>query len=87
MSDERTIAPVARITRLTDLDERAERQAYWAGRSVADRLVELESLRRMWPEITGDPDLPIVRVVHKRKLGEPARLPPEGRIAALSSRR
>jgi len=82
MSDPRTIAPVVRITRLTDLDERADRQAYWAGRSVADRLLELESLRRMWPEITGDPDLPIVRVVHRRKLGEPARLPPEGAHSA-----
>lgn len=87
MSEPRTIAPVVRITRLTDTDERAERQAYWARRSVVERLLELESLRRMWPEITGDPDLPIVRVVHKRKLGEPAQVPPEGRIDALHSRR
>jgi hypothetical protein len=25
----------------------------------------------MWPDLTGDPDEPLVRVVHRRKLGDP----------------
>lgn len=76
MSDPRTISRVVRVARLSDIDERAERRAHWSTRSVVDRLRELESLRRMWPELTGDPDAPIVRVVHKRRLGEPALAPP-----------
>lgn len=77
-SDERAPCdrPVVRIARLSDVDERAERRAYWATRSMAERLVELEALRRMWPELTGDPDAPIERIVHKRRLGEPAPAPP-----------
>jgi hypothetical protein len=35
-------------------------------------LDEAESLRRLWIEVTGDPDQPIARVMFKRKLGEPA---------------
>jgi hypothetical protein len=68
----RTIAPVVRITRAGELDERAERRAHWAGRSIEERIRELESLRRLWPELVGDADAPIVRVVHKRRLGDPA---------------
>jgi len=50
----------------------AERRAYWASQSPAERFAEVESLRRLWIEITGDPDLPMVRVGHRRRLGEPA---------------
>jgi hypothetical protein len=69
---EREIARVVRIAKLGEVDERAERRAYWVGRSIEERIREVESLRRMWTEITGDPDEPIVRVIHKRRLGEPA---------------
>lgn len=69
MSERRSIAPVVRIARLAEVDERAERRAYWANRTIAERILEVEALRRMWPELTGDPDLPIARVVHKRALG------------------
>ena len=72
----RTIAPVVRIARLRDVDERAERRAYWATRPIEERLREVESLRRMWPELVGNADAPIVRVVHKRRLGDPAPVPP-----------
>ena len=68
----RVLAPVVRINRLGEIDERAERRAYWATRSIEERIAEVESLRRMWPELTGNADQPIARVVHKRRLGEPA---------------
>lgn len=76
MTTRRAISPVVRKVRRDELDEQAERRAYWASRSPADRIGEVESLRRLWIEITGDPDLPIVRVVHRRRLGEPAIEPP-----------
>ena len=68
----REIAPVVRIAKLGAIDERAERRAYWAARSIEERIREVESLRRMWPELTGDADAPIVKVVHRRRLGDPA---------------
>jgi hypothetical protein len=68
----RTIVPVVTRTRLGEVDERAQRRAYWAEQPIEARIAEVESLRRMWIEVTGDPDLPIERVVHKRRLGEPA---------------
>lgn len=67
MSD-REIAKIVRVARLTAVDERAERHTYWAGRSPGERFLEVESLRRMWIEITGDPDLPIQRVIQRRPL-------------------
>ena len=70
------IARVARVVRLADVDKRAERRAYWAARTVEERICETESLRRMWPELVGDADAPIARVVHKRRLGEPAPIGP-----------
>lgn len=76
MSERRIIAPAVRIARLGEVDERAERRAYWAGRSIEERLAEVEVLRRAWIEVTGDPDRPIARIVHKRRLGEPAPKPP-----------
>ena len=76
MSERRIIARAVRIARLGEVDERAERRAYWAGRSIEERLAEVELLRRAWIEVTGDPDRPIVRIVHKRRLGEPAPKPP-----------
>ena len=81
MTKQRAIAPVVRKVRLGDLDEVAERRAYWATQTPEARVAEVEALRRLWIEITGDPDLPIVRVVHKRRLGEPAVKPPQGGTA------
>ena len=68
----RVIAAVVRKSRLGAVDERAERSAFWRTQSIAARIAEVELLRRMWIEITGDPDLPIERAVHKRRLGAPA---------------
>lgn len=73
----RTIAAAVRIKRLGEHDERADRRAYWSRRTVEDRFAEVESLRRMWPELVGDPDEPMARVVHVRALGAPA--PPRPR--------
>jgi len=60
---------VARKLRFAEVE--AEARAFWASQSPAQRIIELESLRRMWPEITGDPDAPMARVIHKRRRGEP----------------
>jgi hypothetical protein len=76
MTQQRAIAPVVRKVRLAELDEAAERRAYWKTQSPEARVAEVESLRRLWIEITGDPDVPMVRVVHRRRLGEPAIKPP-----------
>ena len=76
MTTRRAIPPVVRKVRLDQLDEVAERRAYWQAQPPEARFAEVESLRRLWIEITGDPDLPIVRVVHRRRLGEPAIKPP-----------
>jgi hypothetical protein len=76
MTTPRAISRVVRKVRRADLDEDAERLAYWRQRTPAERVAEVESLRRLWIEITGDPDLPMVRVVHRRRLGEPAIKPP-----------
>lgn len=73
----RELAPVVRIVRLRDLDKRAERRAYWMQQPIEARIAEVEVLRRMCIEITGDPDQPMERVVHKRRLGEPS--PPKPR--------
>lgn len=62
----RSIAHVARVSKLGDVDERAERRAYWRTQTLEARILEVESLRRMWTEVTGDPDQPIARVVSKR---------------------
>ena len=66
----RAMVMVARKLRFAEVE--AETRAFWASQSPAQRIIELESLRRMWPEITGDPDEPMVRVIHKRRRGEPA---------------
>jgi len=76
MTTPRKIPLVIRKVRLDELDEDAERLAYWRSRTPAERFLEVESLRRLWIEITGDPDLPMVRVVHRRRLGDPAINPP-----------
>jgi hypothetical protein len=70
MTAPRAIPPVVRRVRRSELDEAAERRAYWASQTPAARVAEVESLRRLWIEITGDPDLPMARVVHRRRLGE-----------------
>jgi hypothetical protein len=64
------------VVRKVRRDEDAERLAYWRTRTPAERFLEVESLRRLWIEITGDPDVPMVRVIHRRRLGEPAIKPP-----------
>lgn len=76
MSERREIAAVVRKARLGEVDEAAERRAYWAKQTIEARFLEVEVLRRLWIEVTGDPDRPIQRVVHKRRLGEPAPRPP-----------
>jgi hypothetical protein len=72
----RAIPLVVRKIRRDELDEVAERRAYWQAQPPEARIAEVESLRRLWIEITGDPDVPMVRVVHRRRLGEPAIKPP-----------
>lgn len=83
----RSIAPVFRKVRLEQLDEDADRLAYWKTRTPAERIAEVESLRRLWIEITGDPDLPMELVVHRRRLGEPAIQRPAGEPRAASRSR
>lgn len=65
----RVIAPVVRIVGLQEIDERADRRRYWETRSIEERIREVESLRRLWPELVGDADAPIERVVQKRPFG------------------
>jgi hypothetical protein len=72
MKVRREIAPVVRKARLGEVDEVAERLAYWARQPIEARIAEVEALRRLWIEVTGDPDRPIEKVVHKRRLGESA---------------
>jgi hypothetical protein len=67
MSTPRAIAPVVQRRRLGD-DDGAARRSYWRSRTVEERILEVESLRRMWIERTGDPDQPIARVVSRRPL-------------------
>lgn len=67
-----------RKVRLDQLDEDAERLSYWKTRTPAERIAEVESLRRLWIEITGDPDQPMELVVHRRRLGDPAIQRPAG---------
>ena len=76
MTQQRAIPSLVRKVRLGELDEAAERRAYWKTQSPEARVAEVESLRRLWIEITGDPDVPMVRVVHRRRFGEPAIKPP-----------
>lgn len=72
MTQRRDIAPVVRKSKLGQVDEAADRRAYWARQPIEARIAEVEALRRLWIEVTGDPDRPIEKVVHKRRLGEPA---------------
>jgi hypothetical protein len=76
MTKPRAISLVVRKVRLDQLDEQGERRAYWQRQPSAARFAEVESLRRLWIEVTGDPDVPMARVVHRRRLGEPAIKPP-----------
>jgi hypothetical protein len=76
MTNQRAIPLMVRKVRLDRLDEVAERRAYWRTQSPEARFAEVESLRRLWTEVTGDPDVPMVRVVHRRRFGEPAIKPP-----------
>jgi hypothetical protein len=68
----RLIAAVVTRRRLTD-DDSLARLTYWRSRPIAERLAEVESLRRMMIETLGDPDQPIARVIHRRRLGAPPR--------------
>jgi hypothetical protein len=63
-----SIAKFVRIARLGEVDERNDRRTYWLSRPIEERIREVEVLRRMWPELVGDPDQPIARVVFKRAL-------------------
>lgn len=64
----RSIAATVHRRRLDDHDD-LERRDYWRARSIAERFAEVESLRRIWIERLGDPDLPIARVIARRPLG------------------
>ena len=64
----RSIANVARVLRRQSLNEDAERRAYWASRTVSDRLLALEELRSV--------SVPLVRAVTVRRLGSPPVLEP-----------
>lgn len=86
MTVKREIAPVVRKSRLGELDEQAERRAYWAAQPMEARIAEVEVLRRMWIELTGDPDQPMQLAVHKRRLGERAPTPPSN-AAGIPRRR
>jgi len=66
----RNVAAVVRRRRLGEPDE-AERVAHWRARSIEERILEVEALRRMWIERLGDPDRPIARVITRRSLREP----------------
>jgi hypothetical protein len=74
---------VFRKVRLDQLDEDADRLAYWKTRTPAERISEVESLRRLWIEVTDDPDLPMELVAHRRRLGEPAIQRPVGSIRGM----
>ena len=65
----RTIEPVVRRARLGD-DDDARTLAYWLAQPIERRILEVEALRRMWIERSGDPDLPMERVVTRRRLGD-----------------
>lgn len=63
----RTIERVVRRARLGD-DDDARTLAYWLAQPIERRILEVEALRRMWIEQLGDPDLPMERVVTRRRL-------------------
>jgi hypothetical protein len=86
MTVKRDIAPVIRKSRLGEIDEQAERRTYWAAQPMEARIAEVEVLRRMWIELTGDPDQPMQLVIHKRQLGEPAPTPPGNSAGAPRQR-
>jgi hypothetical protein len=65
----RTIEVVVRRRRLGD-DDDDDTLAYWLARPVAERILEVEALRRMWIGRLGDPDRPMERVVKRRRLGD-----------------
>ena len=68
----RTIAPVARIpARLGELDERAERRRYWRAQPIERKLGEVEELRRLWTEVTGNPN-------RRNRTGRPQAAPGRG---------
>jgi len=71
----RSIKPVVRKAKLGQLDDTGERLAYWLQQPLAARIAEVEVLRRVWRELTGDPDQPIARVVFRRRLGEKSPIP------------
>ena len=68
---DRAIARVIRRTTLGD-DDGAQTLAHWLAQPIERRLLEVEALRRMWIARLGDPDLPMERVVLRRRLGEEA---------------
>lgn len=65
----RTIERIVRRTRLGDDDDHRT-LSYWLAQPMERRIMEVESLRRMWIESFGDPDQPIERIVLRRRLGE-----------------
>jgi hypothetical protein len=61
----RSVAAVARKYKLGEEPKPAD---YWLSRTHEERWLEVEACRRLWIEITGDPDQPIAKVVQKRKM-------------------
>jgi hypothetical protein len=68
---ERTIARVVRRAKLGD-DDGAQPLAHGLAQPIERRILEVEALRRMWIARFGDPDLPMARVVRRRRLGDEA---------------
>lgn len=64
---ERTIERVVRRARLGD-DDDERTLAYWLAQPIEARILEVEALRRMWIDRLGDPDLPMERVITRRRL-------------------
>ncbi len=65
----RSIDRVVHRAKLGD-DDDDQRLTYWLAQPIEHRILEVEALRRMWPEQFGDPDQPMARVVARRKLGD-----------------
>jgi hypothetical protein len=62
------IANKRALGRPRDLDDvsRMVLRPGWRGRTAAERIAEVEDMRRQWIDITGHPDAPMARVIRRR---------------------